>query len=116
MEWEALKLPLLTIGGGMLAIVLLMLVAKLTSMVNIEEKEGKKPVYDFQLEALVPVVRGEMKARIHAHRADDIETAIRVAHEFNLDFSVEHATEGYKIIDILKENKVDVIIGPLIPS
>ena len=48
MEWEALRLPLLTIGGGMLAIVLLMLVAKLTSMVNIEEKEGKKPVYNME--------------------------------------------------------------------
>ncbi|MBQ6933241.1 MAG: amidohydrolase family protein [Clostridia bacterium] len=85
-------------------------------LIAFEKGEGKKPNYDFQLEALVPVVRGEMKARIHAHRADDIETAIRISHEFNLDFSVEHATEGYKIIDILKENKVDVIIGPLIPS
>ena len=79
------------------------------------EKNGTpKPKHDFQLEALVPVVRGEMKARIHAHRADDIITAIRIAHEFNLDFSVEHVTEGYKIIKELKENNVDCIVGPLL--
>lgn len=48
MEWEVLKLPLTMVGGGMLAIVLLMLVAKLTSMVSIEEREGKKPVYNME--------------------------------------------------------------------
>lgn len=74
---------------------------------------AKMPKYDFQLEALVPVVRGEMKARIHAHRADDVLTAIRIAHEFNLDFSVEHVTEGYKITKELKANNVDCIVGPL---
>lgn len=46
--WEILKTPVMMIGGGMLAIVLLMLVAKLTSMVNVEEKEGKKPVYSME--------------------------------------------------------------------
>ena len=48
MEGEALKLLLTTIGGGLLAIILLMLVAKVTSMVYIEEKEGKKPVYNME--------------------------------------------------------------------
>ena len=76
--------------------------------------KSKMPKYDFKLEALVPVVRGEMKARIHAHRADDIMTAVRVAKEFNLDFSVEHVTEGYKITKELKENNVDCIVGPLL--
>ena len=76
--------------------------------------KSKMPKYDFQLEALIPVVRGEMKARIHAHRADDIMTAIRVAHEFNLDFSVEHVTEGYKITKELKANNVDCIVGPML--
>ena len=46
--WEVLKLPLMMIGGGMAAILLLMLVAKVTSMVNIEEKQGEKPVYNMQ--------------------------------------------------------------------
>lgn len=48
MDWEVLKIPLTMLGGGMLAIVLLMAVAKLTSMVNIEAKEGKKPVYNME--------------------------------------------------------------------
>lgn len=48
MEWEVLKLPLTMIGGGMAAILLLMLVAKITGMVNIEEKQGEKPVYSME--------------------------------------------------------------------
>ena len=48
MEWEVIRIPLGMFGGAMLAIVLLMLVAKLTGMVNIEAKEGKKPVYSME--------------------------------------------------------------------
>ena len=72
-------------------------------------KAGK---YDFRLEPLVPVVRGEMRCRIHAHRADDICTAIRVSEEFGLDYTIEHATEGYKITDVLQENNVTCVVGP----
>jgi len=50
---------------------------------------------------------------MHAHRADDIVTAVRIAQEFNLKFAIEHATESYKILDFLKENNVDCVIGPL---
>ena len=48
--WEMIKLPLMMVGGGMLAILLLMLVAKVTSMVNVEEKQGEKPVYSMEAE------------------------------------------------------------------
>ena len=75
---------------------------------------GKDVKRDFDLEALVPVVRGEMRCRIHCHRADDIVTAIRIAEEFNLDYTIEHCTEGYKILDFLKAKKAKVIIGPLL--
>ena len=74
---------------------------------------SKMPKPDFKLEALEPVVRGQMKCRIHAHRADDIVSAVRIAQEFNLKFAIEHATESYKILDFLKENNVECIIGPL---
>ncbi|MCL2565380.1 MAG: amidohydrolase [Defluviitaleaceae bacterium] len=74
---------------------------------------SKAPKPDFKLEALVPVVKGEMKCRIHAHRADDIVTAVRIAQEFNLKFAVEHATESHKILDFLKENNIECVIGPL---
>ena len=60
---------------------------------------------DFRLEPLVPVIRGEMRCRIHCHRADDILTAIRISEEFGLDYVLEHCTEGFKVADILAEKK-----------
>jgi imidazolonepropionase-like amidohydrolase len=78
-----------------------------------ETNPDKAPKPNFKLDALVPVVRGEMRCRIHAHRADDIVTAIRVCKEFGLKFSIEHCTEGYKITDYLKENNVTAVVGPL---
>ena len=77
------------------------------------EKEDKKVKRDFKLEALVPVVRGEMRCRIHCHRADDIMTAVRIAEEFGLEFTIEHATEGYKIADILAEKNITCVVGPM---
>jgi len=85
-----------------------------------EKKEAGEtaslPDRDLKMEALAKVLKREMKARIHAHRADDIMTAIRVAEEFGLDFVIEHATEGYLIADILAEKKVPCTVGPLLMS
>ena len=67
-------------------------------------------------EALAKVLRREMKARVHAHRADDMLTAIRIAEEFNLDLTLEHATEGYKIVEILREKGIPVTVGPILFS
>jgi imidazolonepropionase-like amidohydrolase len=76
----------------------------------------KAPERDLKLEALGRVLRREMKARIHAHRADDMLTAIRIAEEFNLDLTLEHATEGYKIADILAAKGIPVTVGPILFS
>jgi imidazolonepropionase-like amidohydrolase len=76
----------------------------------------KPPERDLKLEALGKVLRREMKARIHAHRADDMLTAIRIAEEFNLDLTLEHATEGYKIADILAAKGIPVTAGPILFS
>jgi len=76
----------------------------------------KPPERDLKMEALGKVLRGEMKARIHAHRADDMLTAIRIAEEFNLDLTLEHATEGYKIADILASKQIPVTAGPILFS
>lgn len=65
-----------------------------------------------KLDALLPLLKGEMVARIHAHRADDILTAIRVMEEFGVNFTIEHATEGYLIADVLAEKGVAVTCGP----
>ena len=78
------------------------------------EKKGEKPPKkDMKLAALVPVVRGEMRVRIHCHRCDDIYTAIRISEEFGLDFTLEHCTEGYMIADILAQKKIPCVVGPL---
>jgi imidazolonepropionase-like amidohydrolase len=76
----------------------------------------KPPERDLKLEALGKVLRREMKARVHAHRADDMLTAMRIAEEFNLDLTLEHATEGYKIADILAEKGIAVTAGPILFS
>ena len=78
-----------------------------------DAEEPKLPERDLKLEALGKVLRREMKARVHAHRADDMLTAIRIAEEFNLDLTLEHATEGYKIADILAEKGIPVTAGPI---
>lgn len=76
--------------------------------------KGKKPKFNAKASALRRVVRGEERCRIHCHRADDIATAIRIGREFNLDFTIEHCTEGYKITDLLKRENVMCVIGPLL--
>lgn len=77
------------------------------------QAEGKPFKHDFRMDPLVPVVRGEMRCRIHCHRADDILTAVRIGEEFGLDFVVEHCTEGFKVADILAEKQVKCVVGPL---
>jgi len=71
---------------------------------------------DLKLEALARVLRREIPAHIHAHRADDIMTAIRIAEEFELDFVLIHATEGYKIADILAARMIPCVPGPILFS
>lgn len=68
---------------------------------------------DPKLEIGEKVLRREIPARIHAHRLDDILTAVRLSKEFNFKVVIEHATEGYKIADFLKENDIPVVIGPI---
>ncbi len=78
----------------------------------------KRPDRDLGLEALLPVLDGSLKLKIHAHRADDILTALRLADEFHLNVTIDHCTEGHLIADILKDKlaaqHAGVIIGPLI--
>ncbi len=75
-------------------------------------KKKEKPPRDLRMEALVPIVNGKLPARIHAHRADDILTAVRIAEEFKLKLILEHATEAYKVADILAKKKIPLNIGP----
>lgn len=69
---------------------------------------------DQKAEALIPVIKGEIPLRIHCHRADDIITAIRIAQEFQIKYTLEHVTDGYLLIDYLKSNTVSNAVGPTI--
>jgi len=73
---------------------------------------SKQPAYDMKLEALLPVIRGEMPLKAHAHQADDIFTAIRIAEEFGLKLTLEHVTEGHLIVDELAETGYPMAVGP----
>ncbi len=73
---------------------------------------SKKPAFNMKLDALLPVLNREIPLKCHAHRADDIFTAIRIAKEFNLKFTIEHCTEGHLIVDELVKENVPVAVGP----
>jgi imidazolonepropionase-like amidohydrolase len=61
---------------------------------------------------LIMALKREIPVRIHAHRADDIITALRFAEEFNLDLRIEHCTEGHLIADELSGQHLKVSVGP----
>jgi len=88
-----------------------------TYMGKIEQAvKDKKPLpdRDMDLEPMIPVLEGKMKARIHAHRADDMLFAIRISEEFGMKYVIEHATEGYLIAEKLGAKKVETTVGPLL--
>ena len=73
---------------------------------------AKQPKFDMKLEALIPVLKRELPLKAHAHRSDDIMTAIRIAKEFDLRITIEHCTEGHLIVEALKAAGVPVAVGP----
>lgn len=76
----------------------------------------KMPEVDIKLEALIPVLKGEIPLRAHAHRADDVATAVRIAEEFGVKMSWEHATEGHRIAEWIAEKGVPAVWGPSLMS
>lgn len=76
----------------------------------------KTPKYDMKMEALIPVLKREIPLKAHAHRSDDIMTAIRIAKEFDLRITIEHCTEGHLIADALKAANVPVAVGPTLTN
>ena len=76
----------------------------------------KMPKFDMKAEALIPVLKREIPLKAHAHRADDIMTALRIAREFDLRITIEHCTEGHLIVDELKEAGVSVAVGPTLTN
>ncbi len=76
------------------------------------KEDGKDPAFDMKLEAMIPVIKKEIPLKAHAHRADDIFTAIRIAKEFDLPLTLDHCTDGELIKDELAAEGYPAFIGP----
>ena len=82
-----------------------------------EEKDaGKEPKFDMKLEAMLPVMRGEIPLKAHAHRSDDIFTSIRIAKEFGVGLTLDHCTDGAVIADELAHEGYPAFVGPSLGS
>ena len=88
----------------------------LTQALNYDSNRAQAdgPGFDARLDALRPVVAGLLPAHFHAHRADDIVTAVRLSKEFGLDLTVVHGTEGHLIADFLAKEGIPVVTGPFL--
>ena len=72
----------------------------------------KAPAYDAKCEALLPVLDHQIPLKAHAHQANDIFTAIRIARQFCLDLTLEHVTEGHLVADELAKEDLPLAVGP----
>lgn len=79
---------------------------------NENSEDNTKPDFDMKLEAMLPVLRREIPVKIHAHRADDICSAIRLKKEFDLDVTIEHCSDGDAVASVLEREKLPVMLGP----
>ncbi len=73
---------------------------------------SKLPPFDMKLNALLPVMRKEIPLKAHAHQADDIFTALRIAKEFDVLITLEHVTEGHLVPHHLSRENVMLAVGP----
>ena len=82
-----------------------------------EEKDsGKEPKFDMKMESLLPVLRGEIPLKAHAHRSDDIFTSIRIAKEFGVGLTLDHCTDGAVIAEELAKEGYPAFVGPSLGS
>ena len=79
-----------------------------------QDEDEDKPDYDAKLEALLPVINGELPVQIHAHRADDIATGIRICKEFGLKYVIVHGTGAHLAADTVSAGGAPVLCGPLL--
>ena len=73
---------------------------------------SKQPAFDMKMEALIPVLKREIPLKAHAHQANDMFTALRIAKEFGLRITLEHCTEGHLVVDELVKENVPLAVGP----
>lgn len=79
---------------------------------EIAKEKGEFFEKDLKMEALIPVLEKKIPLKAHAHRADDILTAIRIAKEFDVKLTLDHCTEGHLIADYIAKENLNAIVGP----
>ncbi len=72
----------------------------------------KQPAFDMKMEAMIPVMKGEIPLKAHAHATEDLFTAIRIAKEFGVKLTLEHVTEGHLIAEDLARENIPLAVGP----
>lgn len=72
----------------------------------------RRPAYNEKYEAMIPVLKKQLPLKVHAHRADDILTAIRISKEFDLPLTLDHCTEGHLIVNEIRNSGLSAIVGP----
>lgn len=78
------------------------------------DKSDLNPREVYRQKPLQSVLRKEMPLMVHAHRADDILTALRIKDEFDIDMIIQHGTEAFKVAEELVKRNVPVLLGPLL--
>lgn len=79
---------------------------------NSDSEENDRPEFDIKLEAMLPVLNRKIPVKVHAHRADDICSAIRLGKEFNIDITLEHCSDGDRIAEVLEREALPINLGP----
>ncbi|AFS77345.1 amidohydrolase [Gottschalkia acidurici 9a] len=77
-----------------------------------EYMNSEKPNFDMKMEAMAKVLTKEIPLKVHAHRTDDIFTALRIAKEFDVEITLDHCTEGHLISEYIKQEGKYAIVGP----
>lgn len=78
------------------------------------EKDSLDPEVEYKQMPIFKVLRKEMPLLLHAHRSDDMLTALRIKEEFDIDIIIQHATEAVLITEELRKQNVPIFIGPLL--
>lgn len=110
------KLPMTRMGSAYLMRDAFVRAANYRGKVKEAAKAKKVCDRNLSMEILLDVLDKKLPLRVHCHRSDDIQTAVRIAEEFGLDFTIEHCTEGHLIADWLAGKKVRAAVGPTLTS
>ncbi|MCP8615809.1 amidohydrolase [Salirhabdus salicampi] len=82
----------------------------------LNERESEKIGRNLELENIAKVLRKEIPLRVHAHRAEDIATVLRLKREFDIELTIEHGTEGHLMADYIAKHNVSIAVGPTMTS